>query len=147
MNRLTKIFRSLIGGSLETAESAAVRHYRVLNLTQGTVLATSLEVAGESSTRTRGLLGRDSLAEGEGLWIIPCEGVHTIGMRFPIDLVYINGQKRVRKVRSGVPPWRLSFCLTARSVLELPAGTIRETQTQRGDQLEIALAVEDGDQA
>ncbi len=61
-------------------------------------------------------------------------------MRFPIDLVYLDGHKRVRKVRAAVGPGRISFCLTAQSVIELPAGTILQTQTQRGDSLAIDTA-------
>ena len=90
--------------------------------------------------RNKGLLGRDRLSPGEGLWIIPCEAVHTFWMRFPIDLVYLDRKKRIRKLASEVPPWRLSACLWAHSVLELPPGTIRNTQTQLGDRLEFSIA-------
>jgi hypothetical protein len=89
-----------------------------------------------------------SLEPGGGLWIVPCESVHTFFMQFPIDLVYIDRNNRIRKVRESVPPWRLSVCLSAHSILELPAGTIRRTQTQRGDTLEIlpsAHAPQDAD--
>ena len=58
-------------------------------------------------------------------------------MKFPIDLVYLDRRHKVRKVRSAVPPWRLSACLPAHSVLELPAGTALSTGTQKGDQLEF----------
>lgn len=109
----------------------------VLNLTRGTVLATRLESAHTAQTRKKGLLGRDCLLPGEGLWIAPCESVHTFFMRFPIDLVYLDRDRRIRKVRSSVGPWRLSACFTAKSVLELPAGTIGATRTQRGDELEM----------
>jgi uncharacterized membrane protein (UPF0127 family) len=61
-------------------------------------------------------------------------------MRFPIDLVYLDRKNRIRKLKSAVPPWRLSACLWARSVLELPAGTIRITQTQPGDTLDFSDA-------
>jgi len=71
------------------------------------------------------------------LWIVPCESVHTFFMRFPIDLVYLDRKHRIKKVRSAVGPWRLSACLSAHSILELPAGTIRATQTQPGDSLEF----------
>src|SRR5580704_16953762 len=109
----------------------------VSNLTRGTVLATRLEVADSGPKRNKGLLGRKGLADGEGLWITPCESVHTFFMRFPIDLVYLDRKLRVRKVSNGVPPWRLSFCLSAHSILELPAGVIRSTLTQAGDTLEF----------
>ncbi|MGA3263033.1 MAG: DUF192 domain-containing protein [Terracidiphilus sp.] len=111
---------------------------RVLNLTRHTVLATCMEVADSGSKRSKGLLGRASLSPGEGLWIIPCESVHTFFMQFPIDLVYLDRGNRIRKLRSEVPPWRVSACLSAHSVLELVAGTIRNSQTQPGDQLEFS---------
>ncbi len=72
---------------------------------------------------------------GHALWIVPCESVHTCGMKFPIDVLYLDRKKRVRKLRSVMTPWRLSFCLWAHSVLELPAGVIEHTKTQPGDQL------------
>jgi uncharacterized protein len=116
---------------------------QVINLTRQTVLATRLEVAGSGSSRSKGLLGRQQLSPGEGLWIIPCEAVHTFFMRFAIDLVYLDRKNRIRKIRHAVPPWRLSACLSAHSVLELVPGTILSTQTQPGDVLEISPAAVD----
>ena len=112
----------------------------VSNPARGTVLATRLEVADSASKRNKGLLGRKGLAPGEGLWIVPCESVHTFFMQFPIDLVYLDRKNRVRKVRSAVGPWRLSACLSAHSILELPAGTIRDSRTEAGDTLEFGPA-------
>ncbi len=111
---------------------------RILNRTRNTELASRAEVAGSGAKRTKGLLGRKGLAPGEGMWIVPCEAVHTFWMQFPIDLVYLDRNLRVRKVTSSVPPWRLSGCLTAHSVLELPSGTINASQTQRGDLVELS---------
>lgn len=111
---------------------------KILNLTRQSVLADCVEVADHGATRRKGLLGRDGLAPGEGLWIVPCESIHTFGMRFPIDLVYLDRNKKVKKTRSGVPPWRLSACLSAHSVLELVPGAIRASQTQSGDMLEFS---------
>ncbi len=116
-------------------------HLRIWNVTRETELAASVELADHSAARRKGLLGRDSLFAGEGLWILPCQAVHTVGMRFPIDLVYLDRDLRVRKVRSNVYPWRLSACVCAHSVLELAPGTIQETQTDRGDQLKISPPV------
>ncbi len=113
---------------------------QVVNLTRGTVLAASLEVADHGSKRRTGLLGRNSLDPGGGLWIAPCEAVHTFFMRFAIDLVYLDRTRRVRKVRHAVGPWRISACLTAKSVLELPAGTVLESQTRAGDMVEFMPA-------
>ena len=112
----------------------------VTNPARSTVLASHLEVADSGPKRNKGLLGREGLAPGEGLWIVPCESVHTFFMQFPIDLVYLDRKNRIKKVRSAVGPWRLSACLSAHSVLELPAGTIRATQTQPGDSLEFSPA-------
>jgi uncharacterized membrane protein (UPF0127 family) len=104
-----------------------------------------MEVADSGPKRNKGLLGREGLSSGEGLWIIPCESVHTFWMRFPIDLVYLDSKKRVQKLVSALPAWRLSACLRAHSVLELPAGTIRITQTQPGDTLEfLAFSMNSG---
>jgi uncharacterized protein len=113
---------------------------RISNLSRQTVLADSVEVADRGATRNKGLLGRDSLSAGQGLWIVPCESVHTFGMKFSIDLVYLDRNKKVTKVRSNVPPWRLSACLSAHSVLELVAGTVELTETGPGDELGFTVA-------
>lgn len=105
------------------------------------MLADRAEVADTAASRRKGLLGRVQLSPGEGLWIIPCEAVHTIGMQFPIDLVYLDRHKQVKKVCCNVSPWRLSACLFAQSVIELPAGTVVSTQTKRGDRLDFSSAV------
>ena len=120
-------------------------HLKVSNLTRQAVLADCVEVADDSETRRKGLLGRSGLPAGEGLWIVPCESVHTFGMKFPIDLVYLDRKKKVKKVRSSVPPWRLSACLSAHSVLELASGTITMTQTRPGDTLEFSPALPPSD--
>ncbi|MDR3776758.1 MAG: DUF192 domain-containing protein [Terracidiphilus sp.] len=121
---------------------------RVSNVTRQTVLAEYVEVADRGEKRRKGLLGREQLAPGEGLWILPCESVHTIGMRFPIDLVYLDRKHRVKKIKCAVPAWRLSACLSAHSVLELAAGAIRHSQTRLGDQLEFSAATaQDGSAA
>jgi uncharacterized protein len=109
----------------------------IRNQTRSVIVADSAQVADTSGTRRRGLLGRRTFDPGEGLWICPCESVHTCGMNFPIDVIYLDRKKRVRKIRASVVPWRLSMCLLAHSVLELPAGTIARTQTKPGDQFEL----------
>lgn len=109
----------------------------VRNETRGCVIAEVADIANTSAKRRKGLLGRDSLPDGHALWIVPCESVHTCGMRFPIDVVYLDRKHKVRKVCRAISPWRLSMCLLAHSVLELPAGVIDKTSTQRGDQLTL----------
>ena len=108
---------------------------RVWNRTRDTVLGAAVDVADTSAKRRTGLLKHARLNPGEGLWIVPCESVHTFFMKFPIDLVYVDKRRKVRKVRSRVPAWRLSACLSAHSIVELPAGTVEQTGTQVGDEL------------
>ena len=98
-------------------------------------MASAADLADTSEKRRTGLLKHTGLAPGEGLWIVPCESVHTFFMKFPIDLVYLDKKHKVKKVRHAVPAWRLSACLFAHSILELPAGIARDTGTQPGDEL------------
>ena len=105
------------------------------NHTRNTVLGDAVELADTSETRRVGLLKHERLEPGSGLWIVPCESVHTFFMKFPIDLVYLDKQRKVRKVRHAVPAWRLSACLTAHSILEVPAGTAEKSGTLPGDEL------------
>jgi hypothetical protein len=108
---------------------------RVLNATRGTELGYRIEVADSSATRRSGLLNRSGLESGEGLWIVPCEAIHTFFMQFPIDVAFLTKDRKVAKVVNRMRKWRLAACLTAHSVLELPAGVLEQTGTQRGDQL------------
>jgi uncharacterized membrane protein (UPF0127 family) len=110
---------------------------RIRNHTRGTVLADFASIADTSAKRRTGLLKHTELAPGDGLWIVPCEGVHTFAMKFPIDLVFLSKRRIVRKIRHAVPRRRIALDLLAHSVLELPAGTLRATGTEPGDQLEL----------
>ena len=101
------------------------------------MLGDAIGLADTSETRRTGLLKHTHLDRGTGLWIVPCESVHTFFMKFAIDLVYLDRQHKVRKVRHAVGPWRMSACLSAHSILELPPGTAQETRTEAGDQLQI----------
>lgn len=121
-----------------------IAHREVRNLRTQSIVASCVEVADRGPARTRGLLGRQSLTAGEGLWIVPCEAVHTFGMRFAIDLVYLDRRNIVRKVRNSVPPWRLSGCLRAHSVIELAAGTLKSTPVRPGDTLQLSPASPSG---
>jgi uncharacterized membrane protein (UPF0127 family) len=110
---------------------------RVFNRTRGTELAAAADVANTSATRRQGLLKRSGLAPGEGLWIVPCEAIHCFFMKFTIDVLFLDRDKRVVKAKPSLKPWRIAAALRSHSVLELPEGAIAETQTQRGDQLEF----------
>lgn len=123
--------------SRRSSPEAAPTHVRIFNLTRDSQVADRVQLADDGRTRRKGLLGRDGLDKGEGLWIVPCEAVHTFWMRFAIDLIYLDREYRVLKIRSAVPPWRLSACLRAHSVIELAPGTIKEKQVRRGDRLAV----------
>ena len=115
----------------------------VLNCTRRQYLATRLAIADGHWSRLRGLMGKapGTFASGDGLWILPCKGVHTLGMRFPIDVVYLSGDRKVVHLEQGLPPWRFApIRLKASSVLELPEHTLRDTGTTIGDELEIATS-------
>jgi len=109
----------------------------IRNQTRNTVLADAADVADTSAKRRTGLLKHERLDPGQGLWIVPCESVHSFFMKFAIDLVYLDRNKKVRKVRHRMVPWRLSACLTAHSIVELPAGAVAASGTEAGDQLEM----------
>jgi hypothetical protein len=140
MNPIGWLVSAVRGQATSRRSVTPETRFKVTNSTRGTVLATQLEVADSGPKRTKGLLGRDGLAPGEGLWIVPCESVHTFFMRFPIDLVYLDRKNIVKKVKSEVGAWRISACLSAHSVLELPACTICNTLTEPGDTLEFLPA-------
>ena len=113
----------------------------VYNKTRETFIATEATVADSYFTRLIGLLGktRGWAQLGKGLWIVPSRGVHTIGMLFPIDLIFLSKEKEVVHVEEHVRPFRISkVSLKAMSVLELPPHTIYRSRTQVGDRFEIA---------
>ena len=109
----------------------------IRNETRQSVLAAKADVANTSSTRRTGLLKHSKLDPGEGLWIVPCESVHTFFMKFPIDVIFLNRKKQVVKLRENMVRSRIAFALFGHSVVELPVGAIRESGTQVGDQIEI----------
>jgi uncharacterized membrane protein (UPF0127 family) len=88
----------------------------------------------------KGLLGRSvaQFAEGKAIWIRPSEGIHTIGMAFPVDVAYLDASGRILRLYHKLPPFRIgAISFKARSVLELPAGTLERTGTQVGDVVEF----------
>ena len=127
-------------GSLVTKRRTFPERMRIVNVSRQMELATSVRIADCGSKRRRGLLGRKTLSEGEGLWIVPCEAVHTFGMRFPIDLVYLDRNLRVKSIRHRVLPGRISACFAAHSVLELASGSVGKTGTLPGEILEFLPA-------
>jgi uncharacterized membrane protein (UPF0127 family) len=111
---------------------------KVVNETRGAVIGDRVEVANTSMRRLFGLLGRRSLNAGQGLWIKPSSGVHTMGMMFPIDVVGLDRKGTVLKVWKDLVPFRVtSVSLKMHSVIELRAGQIAESGTHVGDTLKM----------
>ena len=107
----------------------------VRNETRDTTLGDRVQRADSLVSRGVGLLGRGSLAVGEGVHFVPCDSIHMFFMRFAIDVVYLDRDLRVLKTVEALKPWRISGARGAKSALELPAGAIAASGTVRGDQL------------
>jgi uncharacterized membrane protein (UPF0127 family) len=115
-------------------------HCVVLNKTRGVALSSTAEVARTLRKRTKGLIGRSfqEFAQGRALWIVPCDGIHTFGMRFPIDVAYLDSSGRIVKIYHRIAPFRIAaLSFRTKSVVELPPGTLAQTGTNVGDILEF----------
>lgn len=112
----------------------------LVNGETGTVLARQVAVAGDSATRRRGLLGRDTFAD-EALILAPCSAIHTWFMRLTIDVIYADREGRVVKCSPAVRPWRLSGALRGFAAIELPEGTIARSRTVVGHRLRLEPAL------
>ncbi len=102
------------------------------------VLAEKTIVAASHWARLRGLLGRPRLKEGEGLLLGYTKAIHTIGMRYPIDVAFLDLDGRVIHLIHSMKPFQIGpvVCNSA-MVLELPAGILQQTGTQLGDRIQI----------
>ena len=129
------------GNGRATTDNGQNGHVYIYNKARETFVATEATVADSYLRRLVGLLGKTKrwAQLGRGLWIVPSRGVHTIGMMFPIDLIFLSKEKEVVHVEEHLRPFRISaVSLKATSVLELPAHTVFRTGTQVGDRMEIA---------
>jgi uncharacterized membrane protein (UPF0127 family) len=115
-----------------------MRAVTVRNETRGSLIGDRIAIANTSLSRMFGLLGKRGLDSGEGLWIRPSNGVHTVFMRFTIDVIGLDKDRKVVKLWPRLVPYRLtSVSAKVRSVIELPAGRIAETDVQLGDLITI----------
>ncbi len=111
---------------------------KAFNVTRQCLLVERGEIATTAWTRLKGLIGHAPLQPGEGLLIRPCRGVHMFGMRFPIDVLYVNKTGQVIRAVEHLAPGRIGpIVLDAHYVLELPAGTLARTRTVVGDHIAI----------
>jgi uncharacterized protein len=116
------------------------RALALVNSRSGRRLAHSLTGAFDSASRRTGLLGRDGLDDGHALIIAPTNGIHTFFMRFSIDVAFVRRDGRVVAVRHALKPWRLAIAFSAHAAIELPPGTLADSDTVRGDTLVIRAA-------
>jgi uncharacterized protein len=117
--------------------------YCVYNQTRECFLSLNVTAADTIFSRLRGLIGRLKLRSDEGIWVVPSRGVHTLGLLFPLDLIYLDEHYRVIHLVEYFPTFRIAPLKTqAESVLELPTHTIYSSQTQPGDELVICVAEE-----
>jgi len=115
----------------------AARQHTLQNVRSGRTVASHIELALDSRSRRRGLLGRDTLDRGAALIIAPCSSIHTLFMRFAIDVVFVARDGRVLKTYSTLVPWRIALSIGAFAVIELPAGTIAQADAKPGDTLQL----------
>lgn len=106
----------------------------------------TLVPAEDFRSRLTGLIGRCPPDPGCGLWLRPCDAVHTMGLRFEIDVVFVDAAGRVKRIDERVRPWRVRICLGAHSVVELAAGEARRLGLEAGHAIAppIAAAVSAG---
>src|SRR3954467_14389429 len=107
---------------------------------QDRVVCERCAVADRPLARLRGLLGRSELPAGQGLWLRPSPSIHTWFMRFPIDVVFLDGEQRVLDVVPALGPWRMAARRGARAVLELAAGEASRRGVRPGAKLELTPA-------
>jgi uncharacterized membrane protein (UPF0127 family) len=113
---------------------------RIINQSNGKVIAGKVMIANTFFKRLKGLLTSNGLEENEGLIIKPCNSVHSFGMRFSIDLVFLSLNNEVIKITENFAPWRASpVVIRANSVIELPTGKIKETGIKVGDKIIIQI--------
>lgn len=121
-----------------------MQRYIAFNCTKQTLVASEVELADRAWLRMKGLIGKPAkdFVPGKGLWLIPAEGIHTVGMSFPIDAAYLDADRRVIRLYRCLAPMRIAAIKwKAKSVLELPAGMLSQSRTEVGDLLCVLGAI------
>jgi uncharacterized membrane protein (UPF0127 family) len=111
--------------------------YALLNFRTGAVIDTHLEPSFDSRARNRGLLGRPAYETNKGLVLAPCNAVHMFFMKFPIDVLFVNRDGTIRRISSGLRPWRLAASFGAFATIETAAGVVHQSGTRVGDVLSV----------
>jgi len=123
---------------LSTAAAAPSPDLALSNARTDETIASEIELASTRAERRRGLLGRDGLGVASALIIAPCCAVHTVGMRFAIDVIFVDRGGRVIRTASSVPPWRMAIAPRAYAAIEMAAGSVASRGVNVGDALVVA---------
>ena len=115
------------------------RFLRLVHPRSGRVLAERLRVPRTAFGRGLGLMFRRELPAGDGMWIMPCNGIHMFFMRFAIDAVFLDAERRIVRIASDVRPWRTAAAKRSRAVLELAAGEAARVGLQPGHLLRLEV--------
>jgi uncharacterized membrane protein (UPF0127 family) len=119
-------------------QDVTLETYRLVNTASGKVVATRVVRARSMAARVKGLLGRRGMQPGEGLFLEPCNGIHTFFLRFPIDVIVLDSGLKVLRTYQALPPWRMVLPKRGgHSTLELTAGTLQPGMANPGDRLEL----------
>ncbi|MGA2775793.1 MAG: DUF192 domain-containing protein [Candidatus Omnitrophota bacterium] len=111
---------------------------KIINITKNAILADNTILAQTVLARLKGLLFRKEFRNGEALIIKPCNSIHTFFMRFPIDVIFIDSNNKIVKIRKGIKPFRATpVYFKSKFVIELPSGTAAAANTEESDQLSI----------
>lgn len=108
----------------------------VFNKTKNILIADKIEIAKTPFSRMKGLLFKKSISRNEGMLFYNTSSIHTFFMQFPIDVAFVNKERKIIKIYHSLYPNRLAFSLFSYFTLELAAGILKETQAQQGDTIE-----------
>jgi uncharacterized membrane protein (UPF0127 family) len=114
-----------------------MRTLKIINQSKNSVLGEKIAEAKGVIDRVKGLMGRPALREGEGLFIPRCSSIHTFGMRAAIDVIFIDVESRIIKLKRGLAKNKLCSCLNAAGVIELPVGMIDKSRSEVGGRVEM----------
>ena len=111
---------------------------KIINSTKQTILSENAQMADTPFSRIKGLLGRAALERGEALVITHCRSIHMFFMKFAIDAIFVDRKHRVVGIVENIKPFRMSpYFLFSSYVIEIPVGKIKESLTEKGDEIVI----------
>jgi len=114
-----------------------LKKLKIINKSSDIIIGDKIELADTFYLRLKGLLGRTKLSEGEGILLVPCSAIHCIGMKFPIDVIFLDEDKKVIGLKENMASGSRGVKKDAKYVLEVEAGIIKEKQVKIGDELEF----------